>query len=164
MNKIPKECFIIDIASIKDTDEEVKLLDFDSQMDQLSECTLEDVALSNKIEVGMIKKIMSSKGNSTIVLLSKINNESSQNLWKNVGLCFKEHNVIQLFGQQSLFYYLGRKMNEFSHVSWITKEQMFFSKDFIETALSDGGWPEWKIFTLSRFWDIIKINWKIMNL
>lgn len=158
MSRVLAECFIIDIASIRGTKEEEKLFDFDSHMDQLSECILEDVALSTKIVIGMIIKIMSSKGNSTIILFSRINNERSQNLWKNVGLCFEEHNVIQLIGQQSLFYFLGRKMDEFSHVSWVTKEKMFFSKDFIKTFLSLEGWPEWRIFTLSRFWDLITVN------
>ena len=130
MNKVLAECFIIDIDSIRSTKEEEKLFVFDSHMDQLSECILEDVALSTKIVIGMIIKIISSKGNSTIILFSRINNERSQNLWKNVGLCFEEHNVIQLIGQQSLFYFLGYKINEFSHVSWVTKEQMFFLKGF----------------------------------
>ena len=152
MNKVSAKCFIIDIASIRGTKEEEKLFDFDSQMDQLSECILEDVALSTKIVIGMIMKIMSSKGNSTIILFSRINNERFQNLWENVGLLFKNDNVIQLIGQQSLFYYLGCKMNDFSHVFWISKEQMFFSKDLIETVRSYGGLQKWKVFTLNRFW------------
>ena len=164
MSRVLAECFIIDIASIRGTEEEVKLLDQSSQSDLASECTLENVSLSTKNVFGVIKKIMSSKGNSTIILFSKINNESSQNLWKNVGLYFKEHNVIQLIGLQSLFYFLGCKMNEFSYVFWVSKEQMFFSKEFIDTTRRSRDLPKWKVFTLSRFWDAIKNSLKFLNL
>ena len=80
---------------------------------------------------------------------------------ENVGLCFEEHNVIQLIGLQSLFYFLGHKINEFSHVSWVTKEQMFLSKDFIDTTRRFGFFLEWRTITLNRFRYEIKVNFKI---
>ena len=53
-----KQCFIIDIASIRGTEDEVRLLDECSQNIQVSESEPEDGSLLIKIVIGMINMIM----------------------------------------------------------------------------------------------------------
>ena len=149
-------CFVIDVASIRGSEHEVKLLniqrEFDDQLvDELGNCSL-----LVKIIASIVIKIRNYCGDKAIpILYSNIKNRYSLEINSMV----EQHSIfnatIVLIGQQSLFLFLGFRKSEISTILSLSKEHLFFSTELLDTANSIDNNCELKAYQLFRFDDAI---------
>ena len=160
MNDILKECLIIDIASIRGSEEEIQLLKISDEIKQFDDFMSEDSSKLTKIVISMINKIQSSKNSCWIILFFSSKTRFYEELNGKMNLFKIWNSVILLIGLQSLFYFLGCNWKEFSSLKWISKEQMFFSQEFMNTARKFDNFINWRVYSLNQF-DIAikKFNW-----
>ena len=148
--------FIIDIASIRGSQDEVKQLNIQHQFDEISD-EFNNTPLLIQILASMIIKINDeSKDKANIILYSSCENRYSIDAKSMVDQRFAIENIKAVVGQQSLFYLLGNMSKEVASVKWITKERLFFSQSFLQTIKNDEDWFERKAYSLFQFEDAIK--------
>ena len=151
-----KQTFIIDIASIRGSQDEVKQLDIQQQFNQISD-EFNNSPLLIQILTAMIIKIndeYDEKAN--IVLYSGWENRYSIDTKSMVDQRFESDNIKVVVGQQSLFYLLGKMNNEMASVRWLSKERLFFSQSFLQSKdIVENGF-ELKVYSLFQFEDAVK--------
>ena len=155
-DRILNRCFVIDIASIRGSQDEVRQLNIQQQF-ELIEYEFNNSPLLIQILAAMIIKILDECGEKTnIVLYSSCENRYSIDAKSMVDLRFSSNNIKVLVGLQSLFYLLGKMSNNIESVRWISKERFFFSQSFLQTKEIVEDWFEWKVYSLFQFEDAIK--------
>ena len=149
-------CFIIDGDSIWGLEKEVRQLNILEDIEALPNDKFGSALNKTKIITAMFTKILAkfSKDDQIIIFFRNesyfyefIKTEVEQN--------YTSKKIKVLIGLQALFYFIGKKAAEFWQFKWISKEQAFFSKKFIETANELGINNQFKVFTLNRFEDVI---------
>ena len=107
-----KSTYVIDIASIRGSENEVKLLNIQHQFDEISD-EFNNTPLLVQILAAMIIKIKDEHGEKTnIILYSSCENRHSIDAKIMVDQRFASNNVKAIVGQQSLFYLLGKMSKE----------------------------------------------------
>ena len=151
-----KSTYVIDIASIRGSYDEVRLLNIQHQFDKIAD-EFNNTPLLIQIWAAMIIKINDEHGEKTnIILYSSCENRYSIDAKNMVDQRFASENIKVVVGQQSLFYLLGKMSKKIASVRWISKEKQFFSKFFLQTKEIVEDEYEWKVYSLFKFEDAIK--------
>ena len=155
-DKILNQTFIIDIASIRGSQDEVKQLDIQQQFDQIEDEFNNSPLLIQILAAIIIKIIDEYDEKANIVLYSSCENRYSIDAKSMVDQRFESDNIKVVVGQQSLFYLLGKMSNIIESVRWISKERFFFSQSFLQSKdiVEDGF--ELKVYSLFQFGDAVK--------
>ena len=160
MSEILKEWFIIDVSSIRGSKDEEQQLRISEETMQTNDSKSEDNNQLTNIILFMINQIQISMKDNWIILFFNCKTRYYEEIKVKISQLNKNNNILLLIGQQSLFYFLGRKVKEFSFLKWISKEKMFFSHTFIETAWEFDYSPNLKVYPLFKFDNAIKkLNW-----
>ena len=125
---------VIDAYSAKLPEEEIKQIQILEEMIKI-QTRLVEQPYHIKVWAAIIAKIRwLRRPNTKIVMyLTKIS-QFWNNGWDIIKTCFQDENILVLVGQQALFYFLGKVSMNTACVWMLSKEKMFFSLDFIETA------------------------------
>ena len=149
-------CFIIDWDSIRGFKEEVRQLNILEDIEALPNDKFGSDLNKTKIITAMITKIQTQSLEVCQIILYFMNESLSSEVIKTeVEQNYTSKNIKVLIGLQALFYFIGNKAAEFWQFKWISKEQAFFSKRFIETANELGSDHKFKVFRPERFEDAI---------
>ena len=106
-------CFVIDVASIRGNEHEIKQLNIQKEYEEQSVKELGNCSLFMQIVTSIVIKIRNDYGDKAIIILySNIKNRYSLEIISMV----EQHSIFDttkvLIGQQSLFLFLGSKISE----------------------------------------------------
>ena len=160
MSDSKKCCFVIDWNSIRGSKNEVSRLNLlkmpshnPSLINQDSSLRYEGIKM---ILYLIVTKIQDNCNKKEIILYfrSKCTYSSEIKLMMENDFVFKS--VKLLIGQQSLFLFIGYKLNDFSSVCWLSNEWLFLSKNLIETISIIENKCQWKVFSPLKYENAIK--------